>query len=82
MKNAQQLEVADKSATYLLPADAYCILAEHNKRLIFNVILYWRKRHVSVGLGRDYSDVTPLKGTYIGGEATDLDVVVEIIRLA
>lgn len=40
------------------------------------------ERHVSVGLGRDYSDVTPLKGTYIGGEATDLDVVVEITRLA
>lgn len=40
------------------------------------------ERHVSVGLGRDYADVTPLKGTYIGGEATDLDVVVEITRLA
>lgn len=40
------------------------------------------QRHVAVGLGRDYSDVTPLKGTYIGGEATDLDVVVEITRLA
>lgn len=40
------------------------------------------ERHVSVGLGRDYSDVTPLKGTYIGGEATDLDVIVEITRLA
>lgn len=40
------------------------------------------QRHVSLGVGRDYSDVTPLKGTYIGGEATDLEVVVEITRLA
>ncbi|OMC13305.1 hypothetical protein A5735_12640 [Mycolicibacter heraklionensis] len=40
------------------------------------------ERHVSVGVGRDYSDVPPLKGTYIGGKATDLDVVVEVTRLA
>ncbi|WP_018177767.1 transglutaminase family protein [Jongsikchunia kroppenstedtii] len=40
------------------------------------------ERHVSVGLGRDYSDVSPLKGIYTGGGATDLDVVVEITRLA
>lgn len=40
------------------------------------------ERHVSVGVGRDYSDVSPLKGIYTGGGATDLDVVVEITRLA
>lgn len=40
------------------------------------------EQHVSVGVGRDYSDVSPLKGIYTGGQATDLDVVVEITRLA
>ena len=32
------------------------------------------------GVGRDYSDVSPLKGIYSGQGATDLDVVVEITR--
>lgn len=40
------------------------------------------EQHVSVGIGRDYSDVSPLRGIYTGGGATDLDVVVEITRLA
>ena len=40
------------------------------------------EQHVSVGAGRDYSDVSPLKGIYTGGGATDLDVIVEITRLA
>lgn len=38
--------------------------------------------HIGVGVGRDYSDVPPLKGIYTGGGASDLDVVVEITRLA
>ncbi|OBC15871.1 hypothetical protein A5784_27635 [Mycobacterium sp. 852013-50091_SCH5140682] len=40
------------------------------------------ERYVSVGVGRNYSDVTPLKGIYSGEDSTDLDVVVEITRLA
>ncbi len=40
------------------------------------------ERHVSVGVGRDYADVPPLKGIISGGGATALDVVVEITRLA
>jgi transglutaminase-like putative cysteine protease len=40
------------------------------------------EQYVSVGVGRDYSDVTPLKGIYSGEGSTDLDVVVEITRLA
>jgi len=40
------------------------------------------ERYVSVGVGRDYADVAPLKGIYTGEGATDLDVVVEITRLA
>ncbi|MGL4305387.1 MAG: transglutaminase family protein [Mycobacteriaceae bacterium] len=40
------------------------------------------EQHVSVGLGRDYADVPPLKGIYSGGGSTDLDVLVEITRLA
>ena len=38
--------------------------------------------YISVGVGRDYSDVTPLKGIYSGEGSTDLDVTVEITRLA
>jgi hypothetical protein len=37
---------------------------------------------VTVGVGRDYRDVPPLKGIYIGGGSTNLEVVVEITRLA
>jgi transglutaminase-like putative cysteine protease len=40
------------------------------------------EQYVSVGVGRDYSDVSPLKGIYSGEGSTDLDVVVEISRLA
>ncbi|MDT5120233.1 MAG: hypothetical protein QOE30_5972 [Mycobacterium sp.] len=40
------------------------------------------EQYVSVGVGRDYADVSPLKGIYSGQGATDLDVVVEVTRLA
>jgi len=40
------------------------------------------EQYISVGRGRDYSDVTPLKDIYSGEGSTDLDVVVEITRLA
>jgi transglutaminase-like putative cysteine protease len=40
------------------------------------------EQYVTVGVGRDYSDITPLKGIYSGEGSTDLDVVVEITRLA
>ena len=40
------------------------------------------EQYVTVGVGRDYADVSPLKGIYHGQGATDLDVVVEITRLA
>ena len=40
------------------------------------------EQYVSVGVGRDYADVTPLKGIYSGQGSTDLDVIVEITRLA
>lgn len=40
------------------------------------------EQYVSVGVGRDYADVSPLKGIYSGRGATDLEVVVEITRLA
>jgi transglutaminase-like putative cysteine protease len=39
-------------------------------------------RHVIVARGRDYSDVTPLKGVYHGAPSTGLGVTVEITRLA
>lgn len=40
------------------------------------------EQYISVGLGRDYTDVSPLKGIYSGEGATDLDVIVEVTRLA
>lgn len=40
------------------------------------------EQYVSVGAGRDYADVSPLKGIYSGRGATDLEVVVEVTRLA
>ena len=40
------------------------------------------EQYITVGVGRDYADVTPLKGIYSGEGSTDLAVVVEITRLA
>jgi transglutaminase-like putative cysteine protease len=40
------------------------------------------ERYISVGTARDYADVPPLKGIYSGEGSTNLDVVVEITRLA
>ncbi|HVF33092.1 MAG TPA: transglutaminase family protein [Acidimicrobiales bacterium] len=40
------------------------------------------QRHVVVGRGRDYADVSPLKGIYSGGAAGDLEVTVELTRVA
>jgi transglutaminase-like putative cysteine protease len=40
------------------------------------------EQHVAVARGRDYDDVTPLKGIYSGPKSAGLGVVVEISRLA
>jgi transglutaminase-like putative cysteine protease len=40
------------------------------------------ERHVLVGRGRDYADVSPLRGVYHGAGAEGLTVSVEISRLA
>jgi transglutaminase-like putative cysteine protease len=39
-------------------------------------------RHIVVGRGRDYGDVSPLKGIYHGPKSTGAGVVVEITRLS
>jgi transglutaminase-like putative cysteine protease len=39
------------------------------------------ERHVVVARGRDYGDVTPLKGVYSGGGSQSLGVTVEVTRL-
>jgi transglutaminase-like putative cysteine protease len=39
-------------------------------------------RHIVLGWGRDYGDVTPLKGVVIGGGAHQLDVAVDVIPLS
>ena len=38
-------------------------------------------RHVLVGRGRDYKDVSPVRGVYAGPGGSTLRVVVEITRL-
>lgn len=38
-------------------------------------------RHVIIARGRDYADVTPLKGVYNGAPSTSLGVTVEVTRL-
>lgn len=40
------------------------------------------EQYISVGTGRSYADVTPLKGIYLGRGSSELDVVVEMTRLA
>jgi transglutaminase-like putative cysteine protease len=40
------------------------------------------ERHVVVARGRDYTDVPPLKGIYHGPPHSDMDVTVEVTRLA
>ncbi|MCW1960189.1 MAG: transglutaminase family protein [Mycobacterium sp.] len=40
------------------------------------------EQYISVGSGRSYADVTPLKGIYLGQGSSELDVVVEMTRLA
>lgn len=40
------------------------------------------EQYISVGSGRSYADVPPLKGIYLGQGSSDLDVVVEMTRLA
>ena len=39
-------------------------------------------RHVLVARGRDYSDVSPVKGIFHGGPTGRLDVTVRLTRLA
>jgi transglutaminase-like putative cysteine protease len=40
------------------------------------------ERHVKIGHGRDYDDVTPLRGVFSGPAEHDLDVLVEMRRMA
>ena len=40
------------------------------------------EQYVTVGVGRDYADVSPLKGIYSGAPSVAMEVKVEITRLA
>ena len=40
------------------------------------------EQHVAVARGRDYDDVSPLKGMYSGPKSSSLGVIVELTRLA
>ena len=35
-------------------------------------------RYVRIACGRDYSDVVPIKGTYLGGRTESMEVSVEL----
>ena len=39
------------------------------------------QHRIVIGRGRDYADVSPLRGTYIGGEVQAVDVAVEITEV-
>jgi transglutaminase-like putative cysteine protease len=38
-------------------------------------------RHVTIGWGRDYADVTPVKGVCTGGGTHAMDVAVHVARI-
>jgi transglutaminase-like putative cysteine protease len=38
-------------------------------------------QHITLGWGRDFSDVIPIRGVVIGGEEQELDVKVDVLRL-
>ena len=38
------------------------------------------ERHVQLGVGRDYNDVSPLRGVFKGAERQRLNVVVTVSR--
>ena len=40
------------------------------------------ERHVVLGRGRDYADVSPLRGIYSGAPSVAMEVTVELTRLA
>ena len=37
------------------------------------------ERHVRVGVGRDYQDVAPVRGVFLGGGDTQLEVEVRVL---
>jgi transglutaminase-like putative cysteine protease len=40
-----------------------------------------KEQHITLGWGRDFSDVTPLKGIFFGGGQSELLVTVDVVRL-
>ena len=40
-----------------------------------------KEQHITLGWGRDFSDVTPLKGIFFGGGQSELMVTVDVVRL-
>jgi transglutaminase-like putative cysteine protease len=41
-----------------------------------------QNEHITLGWGRDFSDVTPMRGIVLGGGDQDLDVKVTVTPLA
>ncbi|MBM3847866.1 MAG: transglutaminase family protein, partial [Verrucomicrobia bacterium] len=38
-------------------------------------------RHITIGWGRDYADVSPVRGVLVGGSGQDLSVSVDVVAM-
>jgi transglutaminase-like putative cysteine protease len=38
-------------------------------------------QHITLGWGRDYGDVSPIRGVLVGGEEHTLNVAVDVVAL-
>jgi transglutaminase-like putative cysteine protease len=70
-------EVAPQTATHAwveccLPGQGWIGFDPTNRCLA-------EERHVRVGIGRDYRDVTPVRGVFVGGGTTRLEVDVRVL---
>ncbi len=44
--------------------------------------IFLSSNHVTIAWGRDYADVAPVKGVYVGGSSPQLKVDVDVCRVA
>tara|TARA_R110002049_G_scaffold48141_2_gene138947 strand:- start:10816 stop:11706 length:891 start_codon:yes stop_codon:yes gene_type:complete len=74
---AQRLQGADESHAWFAaysPAEGWADFDPTNNLMAM-------ERHITTAWGRDYSDVTPLKGSIIGGGGHTLQISVDVQRL-
>ncbi|MCB1844975.1 MAG: transglutaminase family protein, partial [Halioglobus sp.] len=73
----QKLEGADESHAWFSaysPSEGWADFDPTNNLMAM-------ERHITTAWGRDYSDVTPLKGAIIGGGGHALEVSVDVKRI-